>query len=155
MAINTTILSIVLSAMLQTGIAPKGHSVEDVACMTEAVFFEASNRPVKEKEAVASVILNRLESGNYGNSVCQVTRQKGQFSFQRMNKKKFIVPAQHKNILESSIIALRALDGSVKDRTGGATHFVNLKIATDTDWLRNMKKIVQIGPHTFYAPKKS
>ncbi len=153
MATPAYLVSIVLSTILNTGIAPD-YPIKDIACMSEAIFFEAGNRPRKEKEAVALVILNRLYSNAYPKTICGITEQKGQFSYQRQNKVSKMKSINDANIADSTLVALRAMDGRTKDYTGGATHFVNLSIATDTAWLSRMVSTYKIGAHTFYKARK-
>ena len=147
------LMSIVLSTMLNTGVVTE-YTAKDVACMSEAIFFEAGNRPRKEKEAVANVVLNRLYSNAYPKTICEITQQKGQFSYQRSNKGKKMIKQNEANIIDSTLVALRAMNGQTNDHTKGATHFVNLSIATDTAWLSKMHLTYKIGPHTFYKTRK-
>ena len=44
-------------------------------CMAEAILFEAGNQPIVGKLAVAEVILNRVRSDKYPNTICGVLRQ--------------------------------------------------------------------------------
>ena len=41
-------------------------------CLTQAIYYEAANEPLKGKRAVAQVVLNRLKHPAYPNSVCGV-----------------------------------------------------------------------------------
>src|SRR3546814_8987348 len=41
-------------------------------CLTQAIYYEAANEPLKGKRAVAQVVLNRLRHPAYPNSVCGV-----------------------------------------------------------------------------------
>ena len=45
------------------------------ACLAEAIYFEARGEPVEGQFAVAEVILNRVESPKFPNSICKVVRQ--------------------------------------------------------------------------------
>lgn len=152
MAVSSTIMSIVLSAILQGGV-DTDYTTKEVACLTEAVYFEAANRPLKEKVAVANVVMNRVKAG-YAKTICGVTYQRGQFSFQRSNKASRLTAVNQDNIRESAMVALKVLDNQYRDNTMGATHFVNLRIATDRGWLKGMRMVVAIGPHTFYKERK-
>jgi spore germination cell wall hydrolase CwlJ-like protein len=48
----------------------------DLQCMTENIYFEARNQSVEGQYAVAEVVLNRLASDEFPNSVCGVVKQK-------------------------------------------------------------------------------
>ena len=41
-------------------------------CMAEAILFEAGNQPLAGKVAVGEVIMNRVRSSRYPNTVCDV-----------------------------------------------------------------------------------
>lgn len=154
--ISKTIISMVLSTMLNTGqLSDDVHQRQEVVCLTEAIFFEAKSESVAGKEAIASVILNRTKSDNFPSTVCGVTSQKGQFQYKRNHNRK-VFDSDQKNAEESAMIAIKALKGEIKDRTKGSLYFVNSNIATYTDWLTGLDVTVKIGRHTFYKerPKK-
>lgn len=49
--------------------------------MTEAIYFEARGEDFHGKLAVATVIMERLYSGKWGESVCEVVNSPHQFSY--------------------------------------------------------------------------
>jgi len=49
---------------------------KQVTCLAENIYFEAGHEPKEGKAAVAFVTFNRIRSGNYGDSVCEVVQQK-------------------------------------------------------------------------------
>lgn len=151
MGISNTILSAAIAAILNTGHPPgDDFTTKELACMTEAVFFETSNRPRHEKAAVANVILNRWRSSKFPSDICAITYQKGQFSYQRPGKNKFVTKQQGDNIAESAEVALEALSGRLLDNTKGSMYFLNPAIAANLSWLQGLKRQKVIGPHHFY-----
>ena len=44
-------------------------------CMAEAIYFEAGNQPLVGKMAVGSVIMNRVRSTRYPNTICDVVHK--------------------------------------------------------------------------------
>lgn len=50
-------------------------------CMAMAVFFEARDQPLTGQQAVAEVVINRVESPRFPDTVCDVVFQNKQFSF--------------------------------------------------------------------------
>jgi spore germination cell wall hydrolase CwlJ-like protein len=73
-----------LSAGLTTHSGTKttsyAYTPKDKECLERAMFFE-SNRSSKEGLlAVGTVVMNRLDSGKWGNSICGVVGQKNQFA---------------------------------------------------------------------------
>ena len=63
-------------------------TAKDVKCLATAIFHEANAESVKGQIAVANVIMNRVESKDFPNSVCGVISQKSQFSWYGKTKKK-------------------------------------------------------------------
>lgn len=69
---------------------------KQVDCLAQNIYFEAGNEPHKGKIAVAMVTLNRVNHGNWPNTVCGVVKEKDsnvcQFSWwcEAANKNKAI-----------------------------------------------------------------
>ena len=55
--------------------------MDPLTCLAVAIFFEARGEPYQGKEAVANVILNRVEDKRYPNSVCGVVNEHKAFSY--------------------------------------------------------------------------
>ena len=49
--------------------------VRSLACLTEAIYFEAGNKGEPGRQAVAHVILNRVASKNFPDTVCSVIKE--------------------------------------------------------------------------------
>lgn len=60
--------------------APESLSPE-MECLAGAVYFESRGEPVAGQLAVAQVVVNRAESGQFPSSYCGVVYQRSQFSF--------------------------------------------------------------------------
>ncbi|WP_035292420.1 cell wall hydrolase [Clostridium sp. KNHs214] len=121
-------------------------SNDDIFLMSQVVYAESRGEPYDGKVAVASVILNRLVSPDFPNSVAGVVKQKNAFSCVK-NGKIDITPDD-----ESYRAVLDALKG--KDPTSKAVFFYNPKIAT-CSWMKNINKknTKSIGNHVFFAVK--
>jgi N-acetylmuramoyl-L-alanine amidase len=119
---------------------------EDVYLMAQVVCAESRAEPYEGKVAVASVILNRLQSSQFPKSVEEVIKQKNAFSCIRNGEIKIVPdPSSYSAVLE-------ALKG--KDPTGKALFFYNPKISTST-WMIKVNKtnVKSIGNHVFFAVK--
>jgi spore germination cell wall hydrolase CwlJ-like protein len=55
-------------------------------CLAGAVYFEARGEPITGQLAVAEVVLNRVASKKYPDSICAVVKQPWQFSFVKNGK---------------------------------------------------------------------
>jgi spore germination cell wall hydrolase CwlJ-like protein len=128
-------------------------------CLADAIYFEARGEPARGQMAVAQVILNRVFSGHYPNSVCGVVYQNShrhrrircQFSFtcdrvpDRVTEPDAMERARR--------IAREALDGSFwLNDVGKATHYHARWVYPR--WVHEMRRLDRIGVHTFYRPRR-
>jgi len=131
---------------------PKAAGDENFKCLAEALYFEARGESVKGQFAVAEVILNRVESARFPNSLCGVIRQgtgkkyQCQFTYTCDGQKEVI---HEKRAYERvSKVARIAIDGAAQDLTSGATHYHTK--AVRPSWSRVYKETARIGVHIFY-----
>ena len=124
-------------------------------CLTEALYFEARGENVLGQVAVAEVILNRVESESYPDTVCGVVRQgEGklnacQFSFFCDGKKEEIA---NRDAFEGlGKIAWVMMLGKPRVLTGEATHYHNLTV--NPKWAKRLVRTARIGDHVFYRRK--
>ena len=98
-------------------------------CLAVAIYFEARSEPVRGQVAVAQVVMNRVNSGIYPNSICRVVfqnqtwRNRCQFSFAcdgRSDK-----PRHAKSWKRAMQLARQVTEGGrwLKDIGHGATHY--------------------------------
>ncbi len=108
-------------------------SADDVALLAAIIQIEAGNEPYEGQVAVGAVVMNRVCSGSYANTVSGVIFAKGQFSTSRMS-------TVLSNGPKASCVqaAQEAIAGS--DPTGGLTHFRRA----------GSKEGLVIGNHVFY-----
>ena len=50
-------------------------SPTDIHCMAEAIYFESRGEPLLGQIAVGNVILNRVSSNRFPNTICKVVHQ--------------------------------------------------------------------------------
>ena len=65
----------------------RGTSRDDMNCMMRAIYFEANRSSRDGMVAVGSVVMNRVESEKYPDTVCGVVSQKNQFAPGVMTRK--------------------------------------------------------------------
>ncbi len=130
----------------------------DWECLAEAIYFETRGEAVKGQFAVAEVILNRVESDGFPDSVCGVVRQGTGQLFQCQFT--YFCDGLREDINEPASferagkIARVMLDGEVAGLTDGATHFHSSSVRPT--WSRIFKHTTTIGRHLFYRmPAKS
>lgn len=129
---------------------PAASGDEQWQCLAQALYHEARGETVKGEFAVAEVILNRVDSPQYPNSVCGVVNQGGnggcQFSFTCDGYSDRI--REQGAWIQAGKIARLMLDGAPRDLTMGATHFHTRGVSPD--WSRRFDRTASIGAHLFY-----
>lgn len=121
---------------------------EQWRCLTEALYFEARGEPDRGVFAVAEVILNRVDSPAFPDSVCNVIAQAGQFSYRFDGNSDAI--RDQASWDRVGRVARLMLDGAPRSLTNGATYYHTT--AVRPAWARRFAQTTQIGPHLFYRP---
>ena len=127
--------------------------------LARTIYGEARGESVRGKEAVASVIINRVNYGKmrggywWGDDVVGVCKKPYQFSCWNENDPNFkkitdVMPG-HKVFDTCLRIAKRALAGTLIDPTNGATHYHHENI--NPPWARAKAPDAHIGKHLFYS----
>lgn len=131
---------------------PKAQGGEQWRCLAEALYFEARGESVKGQFAVAEVIMNRVESSNYPNSVCGVINQGTgrkyacQFTYTCDGKAEIInEPRAFQSVGK---IAKVMVQGAKLGLTSGATHYHTKSV--NPRWARTYPRTATIGYHHFY-----
>ncbi|WP_135501829.1 cell wall hydrolase [Roseovarius aestuariivivens] len=121
-------------------------------CLAEALYFEARGESVKGQFAVAEVILNRVDSAEYPDTVCGVINQgtgrkyQCQFTYTCDGYKEVISePRAYKRVGK---VAAIMLSDAPRDLTDGATHYHTK--AVNPRWARKFPRTATIGVHHFY-----
>ncbi|WP_232295783.1 cell wall hydrolase [Pseudorhodobacter aquimaris] len=131
---------------------PKATGGEQFACLAQALYFEARGETVKGQFAVAEVILNRVDSQSYPNSICGVVQQGAerrngcQFSYICDGRPDTI--SEQRAYARVAKIARAMIDGAPRALTDGATHFHTTNILPR--WARIFPNTAKIGSHLFY-----
>jgi N-acetylmuramoyl-L-alanine amidase len=115
-------------------------SGSDVYLLAQLVYAEARGEPYKGQVAVAAVVLNRVESSKFPNSIAKVIYQPRAFS---------VVDDGQINLApdQTALSAARdAINGW--DPAGGALFYYNPNTATSA-WIWSRPVIVVIGNHKF------
>jgi spore germination cell wall hydrolase CwlJ-like protein len=131
----------------------KEFRAREFRCMATAIYFEARGESVKGQTAVGQVIMTRVRSDYYPNTICGVVyqgqwnRNACQFSFAcdgRTDR------PQNKQQWNTAIdVAKKVISGQafIKE-IGGATHYHATYVSPD--WRKKMNRLTRIGVHIFY-----
>lgn len=112
----------------------------DTRLLARAVYGEARGESYKGQVAVAAVILNRVDSAQFPNSISGVIYQQGAFS----------VVADGQINLTPDDTAIRAAKDAMNgyDPTGGCLYYYNPD-KTSNAWIRSRPIVTRIGRHVF------
>ncbi|MFZ7090099.1 cell wall hydrolase [Primorskyibacter sp. 2E233] len=131
---------------------PRATGGAEWHCLSEALYFEARGETVKGLFGVAEVILNRVDSPRYPNTVCGVVNQGTgkkfacQFTYtcdghpEQINE-----PASWERVGK---VAKIMLSGAPRALTQGATFYHTT--AVRPKWAKKFRRTAQIGDHLFY-----
>jgi spore germination cell wall hydrolase CwlJ-like protein len=142
------------ASLARMSVVPGGRQWE---CLSEALYFEARGESVKGQFGVAEVILNRVDSPRFPNSVCKVVNQgtgKGkyrcQFSYNCDGKSERITePKAYQRVAK---IATIMLNGEPRVLTKGATYYHTT--AVNPSWAASFNQTALIGVHKFYRDNR-
>ncbi len=122
----------------------------DIAYQSDVLYWlshiinaESGNQPLRGKIGVGNVVLNRVASSRFPNTVYEVIHQRNQFT-----------PVANGSIrlqpnAESIIAAKLCLDGA--NTVGNALYFLNPRVSRNSWASRNRPYVATIGGHAFYA----
>ncbi|WP_198963942.1 cell wall hydrolase [Bradyrhizobium sp. Y36] len=125
-------------------------------CLAEAVYFESRGEAVRGQIAVAQVVMNRVFSGKYPDTVCGAVYQNKhrhlacQFTFACDNNADVIREPEMWE--RAKKIAKAMLDGQIwLPEVGKSTHYHAYWVRPS--WVAEMKRMYKTGVHTFYRPR--
>lgn len=119
------------------------YDQNDLFWLARIIYAESGNQPLEGQMAVGIVVMNRVESPIYPNTVEGVLAQKNQFSTYQSGRLANRTPNA------SSVIAAKlVLDGGVVSEVKDALYFDS----SSNSWAsRNKECVAVIGNHKFYA----
>lgn len=117
-----------------------GLSDNDLKLMANAVYGEARGEPYEGQVAVAAVILNRIKSASFPNTISGVIFQPGAFT----------AVADGQIWLTPNERAKQAVQDALNgwDPSGGCIYYFNPVTAT-SKWIWSRPQVKQIGKHIF------
>ena len=115
---------------------------KDIDLLARVINAEARGEPYLGQVAVGAVIMNRVKSAEFPNTISGVVYQKGQFSSVKDGQ----INKTYENEAQVKKAAQEAYNGS--DPTNGALYFYNPKTAK-SKWLYTRPTLKTIGSHRF------
>ena len=122
--------------------AATNNNTSDVQLIARAINGEARGEPYEGQVAVGAVILNRVKSSKFPNTIAGVIYQSGAFT--AVSDGQINVPiASNSTVVKAAQDALNGWDP-----TGGAIYYFNPNTATNK-WIWSRPMTVTIGKHRF------
>lgn len=141
---------------IYAGLIAEGDMARQQRCLAEAVYFEARSESNEGRAAVAQVVLNRVKSTLYPDTVCGVVYQNShrhlacQFTFTCEGKSLRVTEPEPWRAAVR--IAREVYEGSIYlPEVGGSTHYHANYVRPG--WAKRLKKMDTIGQHVFYKLK--
>lgn len=129
-----------LAAMGITSSNSSGNSSSDLSLLSKVVYSEARGEPYTGQVAVAAIVLNRVASSSFPNTVSGVVYQAGAFD---------AVSDGQINLTPDSTAKKAAQDAmNGWDPTYGCIYYFNPSTAT-SKWIWSRPQVVTIGKHIF------
>jgi spore germination cell wall hydrolase CwlJ-like protein len=111
-----------------------------------SIYHEARDQPLLGQQAVAAVILRRVEVSRWGDTICAVVRPV-QFSY--LDADYGFAPIREPEAWRGALtVAVRALLDGPTPLVSGADHYHATYVSPT--WRRQMSEVVRIGSHVFY-----
>jgi len=116
-------------------------------CLAVAIYFEARGEPISGQEAVAEVVMNRVEDARYPDTVCDVVFADSAFSFTKDGN-----PDKLPKIpTEASYKALQVASEVINGYRIGITSTHYHEASIDPVWASSYDCDGEIGSHIFYT----
>ena len=120
-------------------------------CLVEGIYYEARGERAAGQRAVAEVVLNRVVSSRYPNTICGVVYQgaksgRCQFSFACSNV--MTKPRDMMAWRKAQRMAHYVLSGKLQSSIGAATFYHASYV--NPYWAPHMVEVAKIGQHVFY-----
>ena len=128
--------------LTEVNASSNASSISDVQLIARAINGEARGEPYEGQVAVGAVILNRVKSSKFPNTIAGVIYEPGAFT--AVSDGQINVPIEEGSTVVKA--ARDALNGW--DPTGGAIYYFNPSTATNK-WIWSRPLTVTIGKHRF------
>jgi len=121
--------------------ASAGDADAELTCLARVILYEAGAESRAGQLAVGQVVMNRVRSPRFPNTICAVINQRGQFSAIRS-----FHPPRNARWNRALAIARQARDGARAPGIGNALFFH----AAHVPAFRGRSRVARLGNHVFY-----
>lgn len=126
---------------------PRTYTQEDINIITLVVMGEAENQPFLGKASVALTVINRYESGDYGNSLNYITRRS-----QFYKASKYVLKSKKPKVKQAVEKCRQVVIWALVHRVLPSNTYYFQRSKRFTWYGRpSIKRYTRIGAHTFYT----
>ena len=124
----------------QTSSGVGGYNSSDVYLLAKTIYAEGRGEPYTGQVAIGAVVINRVKSSSFPNTISGVVYQKHAFT----------AVSDGQINLTPDDTAMRAARDAINgwDPTGGALYYYNPAVATSS-WIFDRQTVTVIGRHVF------
>ena len=119
----------------------------DLECLAKNVYYEAAFESYKGKQAIAEVTVNRLKTGRWGKTICDVVYAPYQFSW---TLKSDLSKPHGKEWTQSVLVAHSFLVDGVRLKSLKGSIMYHADYIPTPVWASKKYRVAQIGQHIFY-----
>lgn len=135
---------------------PKGNEPLDdpLTCLARTIYWEAKGEGDEAMQAVANVVMNRLQDEGFPKTICAVVKQgqeRGSCQFSWWCDGRPDKANESEAYAHAKEIARRVLNRQLGDVTHGALYFHDQSVSPE--WAKKYTRTAKVGEHTFYKPK--
>lgn len=117
-----------------------------LTCLAVSIYHEARDQPLLGQQAVAAVILRRVQLSRWGDTICAVV-QPSQFSY--LSKDYSFPPIVEREAWRQALtVAIQALVDGPTPLVADADHYHATYVSPS--WGQQMEEVMRIGGHVFY-----
>jgi len=138
-----------IDSVIQTGERMR-YTSSDLDCLTRNIYYEAGIEESTGKYAVAQVTINRLKTGHWGRTVCDVVYALKQFSWTEV---KALTKPDDGLWAQSEHVARQVLEGYRVPQLARSLYYHAVYIRSPV-WVDPDAQAGQIGNHVFYDRAK-
>lgn len=135
------------------------NTYQELECLALNVYYEARGSNLADQYAVSDVVLNRVSSSRYPDTICEVVKQGRQDQNGNMVRHmcqfswycdgKSDRPQDEQSWERAQLVAYSIMVyGQYRGLTEGATHYHATYVAPS--WSRELYQVGRIGVHIFY-----
>ena len=126
----------------------KGQTKRDVECFAQSIFREAGGLKESDQLAVGQVHINRLRTGAWGDSLCEVVHYPAQFSWTGLKNLKPISKETH----DKYVAMAKSMINGVRVKSLDNLEILHYHTSNiHKEWDKQGKLVAQAGPHVFFA----